>query len=414
MSPRAIRVAVIGAGMGGLTAALTLDRLGVDVRVFDRARELRALGGGLALRPPAAKALEYLGIEPLEVGAPSQPRYARKDGRILATFPALPADERMAGFPLYLGALRSGLYATMLERLPAERIDVGKRAVSVEQDEHSATVHFDDGTEYSADIVIGADGINSLVRTVFEPVQPPREHNVIAWIGHTFYDGIPDRSETRLTLDPSGYQISYSPIVHHGRPGWHWWALESWNPAVAPATGADALAHVREITAGMPAPFPSLLEHTDAGDIIPWIIRDRPPLTQWTDGRIVLIGDAAHPTSPYSGYGAGMAIIDGFTLGSMIARAGELTTRDQIASVLTAFQNERKASADAVVQFAYVMGQQMHHADARQALERDDRLDNTAMLQDRVDAQFGAPLVAEYLRVHELGEQLFRHTAGDL
>ena len=101
----ALRVAVVGAGPGGLAVSATLARLGVDVTVFERWNDIRALGGGLALRPPASKALEYLGLNPAEIGAPSQPRYLRPDGRTLAVFPALPSDERMADFPLYLSTL---------------------------------------------------------------------------------------------------------------------------------------------------------------------------------------------------------------------------------------------------------------------------------------------------------------------
>ncbi|MFI1393002.1 FAD-dependent oxidoreductase [Streptomyces griseoaurantiacus] len=395
------RVGIIGAGPGGLSAAICLHRLGFDVTVFERWPEVRSVGGGIALWPPPLKALEIMGIDIDELGAPAAPSFVRPNGRLIAAYPEAAAEE--IDTPLWLGAMRASLYQELRDRLPADRIKPNKKCIRVEQD-GEAIAHFEDGTVFRGELIIGADGLHSVVRANFEKVLPPRDNNLTVWLGHTWAD-VGDRSYAKMGLDPRGYQGSYTPMRAGGRDGWHWWLMERRESTGVHETGEQAKNRLKELAAGFAEPLPSLICETSAEDIVPWVIRDRPALKSWVDRRITVLGDAAHATNPYAGYGAGMAVVDGFYLGCSLAGV-DISDQAALTAVLEDYEAARKPETDGVAAFAYKMGQLMHTPNPVKRVVRDLLLDRTPFMRKQLAAQYGEPLTEAYRTVVRLGARL--------
>jgi 2-polyprenyl-6-methoxyphenol hydroxylase-like FAD-dependent oxidoreductase len=396
------RVGIIGAGPGGLSAAVCLHRLGFDVTVFERWPAIKPVGGGIALWPPPLKAMEFMGIDIKGLGAPADPSFVRPDGTLVAAYPTKAATE--IDTPLWLGAMRASLYEELRAQLPADRIQPAKKCVKVAQLDDEAVAYFEDGTDFRGELVIGADGLHSVVREHFEPVGPPRDNKLTVWLGHT-WASVPGRTEAKMGLDPRGYQGSYTPMRANGRDGWHWWFME---PRLSTSTleeGEDAKRRIQRLAAGFAEPLPTLIRETPVENIVPWVIKDRPPLKSWVDGRITVLGDAAHATNPYAGYGAGMAVVDGFYLACSLAGV-DISDRAALAAVLDDYQAVRKPETDGVATFAYKMGQLMHTSNPIKRIVRDLLLDRTPFLRKQLEKQYGEPLTQAYRTVVRLGSRL--------
>ncbi|WP_188110536.1 FAD-dependent oxidoreductase [Aeromicrobium ginsengisoli] len=403
------RIAIIGAGPGGLTTALGLHQAGFDVTVFERWPEVKSLGGGIALWPPPLKALEILGIDIGALGADAVPVFTRPTGKVIGAYPTKVDDT--IDTPLWLGAMRTGLYEALQDALPAGILQPNKPCVRVSQTDASAKAHFADGTSFEADLIIGADGLNSVVRQYLEGVKPVRDNHLTLWLGHTFEE-FPDRSTARMALDPRGFQCSYTPMAYNGRPGWHWWVMERRDSSIPTGTPEEMKARALEIATGTAAPLPDMIRSTPADNVISWVIRDREALPTWSKGRIAVMGDAAHATNPYAGYGAGMAVVDGLYLaGSLVGH--DLSDLEGLTSVLEKYQSDRKPETDEVVAFAYMMGQLMHTANPFKKFVRDLLLDRTPFLHKQLKKQYGQALTDAYQMVVELGERLVRERPAE-
>lgn len=164
-------------------------------------------------------------------------------------------------------------------------------------------------------------------------------------------------------------------------------------------------AHIMSIVKDIPQPLPAMIEGTPLESIFPWVIRDREPLATWVDRRIAVLGDAAHATNPYAGYGAGMAVVDGFYLACAFADV-DLGDTAAVSAVLAQYEADRKPETDAVVAFAYMMGQLMHTPNKLKALSRDLLLDRTPFLRKQLAKQYGEPLTAAFRMVVELGKRM--------
>ncbi|MFD2416515.1 FAD-dependent oxidoreductase [Amycolatopsis pigmentata] len=396
------RVAIIGAGPGGLTAALGLSRVGHDVTVFERWPEVKSVGAGIALWPPPLKALEILGIDIESLGSPAVPVFTRPDGRVIGAYPT--KVDKTIDTPLWLGAMRSALYDELHRALPPGLIRSGKRCVSVSQDDSSATAHFEDGTAFEADLIIGADGLRSVVRKYLEGDRPIRDNHLTVWLGHTF-ESFPDRAMARMSLDPRGYQCGYTPMEYYGQKGWHWWVMER-RDSTSPMPEPQAIKErVMTIAEGVADPVPEMIKSTPLEHFVPWVIRDRDALPSWVNGRIAVMGDAAHATNPYAGYGAGMAIVDGFYLACTLAGV-DLSDRAALSPVLARYEADRKPETDAVVAFAYMMGQLMHTTNPVKRFVRDLLLDHTPFLRKQLAKQYGDALTSAFAMVVELGKRM--------
>ena len=280
----------------------------------------------------------------------------------------------------FIGLLRPDLYERMLAALPPGVLRVNRDVQRIEQDEAGVRLHMADGEVITADVLVGADGIDSLVRRTLWGDTPKREHNLHIFGGYTL-DGnaIEGAGKGLAVLHHSRtVQGSWTAIRSKGRDGFQRRVLSAYD-AAQPFTG-DLHAAATAMGAEFPAPLPQLIAATHAANVQRWVLRDRKPLKQWSKGRATIVGDAAHPTSPYAAYGAGMATEDGYFLGRQLADV-DLSDYAAIRAALDAFETPRKPHTARQVQQAFILGKVFHHAPAPLRVMRDAILDRTPLLQ---------------------------------
>ncbi|KQU38440.1 MULTISPECIES: FAD-dependent oxidoreductase [unclassified Rhodococcus (in: high G+C Gram-positive bacteria)] len=369
------RVAIIGAGPAGLASALALTRQGFEVALFERHREIKAAGNILNLWPAPQKVLQVLGVDTVDLGAASLTQLQRFDGHKRADF-IIPSDivEKYQGG--FIGLLRWGLYKRMIDALPNGVLHLDSRMSGFVDDGNGVTVHFDNGSEYRADLLIGADGIESKVRACLWGDEPIRHHR-LHLLGGFFFTDEPIGTRGVFSHDRKT-QGSWTPIRHEGKNGYEWWVLEAWNPAQK--FEADVKEYAKKKVGHFAEPLPSFIARTESKHTHRWEIRDRVPRSQWSRGRVTLVGDAAHPTSPYAAYGAGMSIEDGYFLGCALADTDVSDTR-AVSEALQRFEDGRKPHTSKVTQDAYHAGKLFHHMPRVLRPVRDWLFDHTPLAQ---------------------------------
>jgi salicylate hydroxylase len=350
---RTLRIAVIGAGIGGLAAACALRARGFEVLVFERATELGEVGAGLQLGPNAVKVLRALGLEEALLKVGFEPlnivSIAWDDARLRFRQPLKAIAMASFGAP-YVSAHRADLHRILAETMAGEAIRLGARCTGVCSRGCGATATFADGTEVEADAIIGADGINSSVRESLFGPQPARFTQQMAWRCIVPIDRVPTRvgpggsveigrDEYVGWIGTDGHVICY-PIrggalynIFAGHVSDDW-VDESW---VVPSSVDELLAGYR----GWNEALLGMLGEVE--QCFKWGIRDRDPLARWSDGRVTLLGDAAHPMMPTLAAGAGIALEDAIAIARNLAHH-----RDDPALGLKAYEAERLPRARAV------------------------------------------------------------------
>src|SRR3954451_14790567 len=363
------RIAIVGAGPAGMAVALAAHRAGFDVNVYERYGEVKAAGNILNLWPPPQKVLGLIGVDTQDLGAPANATFRRNDGRVRVTvrLPEAVVAEYGGGF---IGLLRRGLYKRMIDALPPGVLQLGHEVTALDDRGDRVSLTFAKRPPAEADVVVGADGLNSFVRRALWGDQPIRHQRLHLVGGYLFLDG-PPPNDTVIMHDRTT-QGSYSAIRHEGRHGYEWWVLEACDPS-KPFEG-DLHAFALERAGRFADPLPSLVADTPSEHLQRWEIRDRKPLRQWSRGRVTLVGDAAHPTSPYAAYGAGMSIEDGYFLAAELERAA-------VPDALQAFENRRKPHTRRVTEQAYVTGRLFHRVPRPLRPLRDLVFDHTPLLQ---------------------------------
>jgi salicylate hydroxylase len=349
---RNIRVAIIGAGLGGLAAAGALRHHGIEVVVYERAPQLGEVGAGIQLGPNAVKVLRALGLEralrPLTAEPASYVSLAWDDARIRYREPMKGLYAVQYGAP-YLMAHRADLHRLLCELVPAESVRLGAQCTGVSSARLStplgASASFADGSQIEADVIVGADGINSTVRESLFGVQPVRFTQQMAWRCIVPIESVPTevgigRDEYVGWIGPTGHVICY-PIrggalynIFAGHVTDEW-VDESW---AVPSS-------IDELLDGYRGWHPALLKMlAQVSDCYKWGIRDRDPLPRWTVGAVTLLGDAAHPMMPTLAQGAAISLEDGFALARHLSQC-----RDDPAGGLAAYEAERRPRASRVV-----------------------------------------------------------------
>ncbi len=390
-----MKIAIVGAGPAGMATALAAARAGFDTTIYERYPDVKPAGNILNLWPPPQKVLSLLGVDIEDLGAPADSEFRRSDGRVRARvrLPQAVKDEHGGGF---IGLLRPGLYRRMLDALPEGTIRYGHEVSAFTDDGQRVMLHLVGREDVEADVLVGADGINSTIRRGLWGDEPIRQQKLHLVAGYVFTDAI---EPVTIVSHNRTTQGSYSAIRHEGRPGYEWWVLEAFDPS-APFI-RDLREFALERTRGFAGPLRSLIERTPREDFFRWEIRDRKPRPQWSKGRVTIVGDAAHPTSPYAAYGAGMSIEDGYFLAAELERV-DVRDSAQVRAALQAFEERRKPHTRQVSQLAHYNGIMFHRLPRWLAPVRDLVFDHTPLLQKVIGDQMPADILSQLAEIDKV------------
>lgn len=337
---RPLRVAVIGAGMGGLATAAALGRVGIEVQVYEQAQQFTRLGAGIQVGCNAMKVLRALGLEPRMRQQSFYPRsWNNRDwrtGEVKFDMIFGESAEQKFGAP-YLLAHRGDLHAALASAVPEECINLSHKLVGLDETSDGVKLAFADGTTATADAVVGADGVHSVVRDILSGATQVNFTGRIAyrttypasllggekiddctkWWGEdrhiVIYYVKPDRSEV--------YLVTSQPEPE--------FRIESWS----------AKGDVKELRKAF-AGFSREVERVLAAcpEVHKWAIVDRDSLVHWAEGNVTLLGDACHPMTPYMAQGAAMAIEDA----AVLSRCLDGVAREGVADAFRRFEATRK------------------------------------------------------------------------
>lgn len=316
-----MNIAIVGGGIGGLATANALLNKGFNVRVYERAQVLRPIGAGLSLTPNGLNSLEAIraGIVKLlkQAGSPlATIVLKRSTGETLSSKPI--ESEQQYGQPM-LNIRWSKLQAILASTLPPETIQLDRRCVGFEQPEDRLTVYFSNGTVIKPDLLVGADGINSVVRQNLIGDGFPNFVDRVSWRAVIKYDHkllSPNTATFFTAADGQNFLL-----VDVGE-GYTFWSanMRSIDDFVN-RRDTDAKTRVLERFAQWVEPVGEIIAATPAEDIVERPLCDRVPLQYWSKGRVTLLGDAAHPVVPSLGQGANMAFEDAYKLAECLDRA---------------------------------------------------------------------------------------------
>lgn len=353
-----MKIIVIGAGIGGTSAGIALQRLGHEVVVYDRMRENRPVGAALSLWSNGVKVLNWLGVgaEVAALGGAME-HMAYRDGATgdeLCRFSLAPIEQQ-TGQRAYPVA-RADLQALLMERLGTDRIRLGMQLVDISDDGASVTATFADGSTDTADMLIGADGARSFTRDYITGTDAPTIERTYS--GYTNYNGlIPidariGPADQWTTYVAEGKRAAVMPVA--GGRFYFWFDV----PGPAGADG-DALSELREAFGHWAPGTQALLDAIDAERSLNRVeIWDIDPFDTWTRGRVAILGDAAHNTAPDIGQGACSALEDAFALGIALA-----TDTVSVADTLRRYAASRVERAGELVLRARARGAETHGYD---------------------------------------------------
>lgn len=372
------KILIVGGGIGGLATAASLAHLGItDFLILEQATELKELGAGVQMAPNASRVLQALGRGPRlsEVAVRPGALQARdyRTGHLIRDFKLGSDVERRYGAP-YLHIHRAHLHRTLLDGVGADRLRLNERCVSITQDEAGVTVRTAQGRQYRGAMLIGADGVHSVVRSFLFGADSPRFSGLVAWrglapAGELVQAGL--EKNVNSFWGPRKHLVSY--FVAAGELV-NWvgvvpnteWTDESWS---ARGTKEEAL---NDFDGWHPI-VRAIIEATD--EPFKWALYDRDPMDSWTVGRVTMVGDAAHPMLPFMSQGAAQSIEDGYVLAHCIQRHPDSHTR-----AFAAYEAVRLERAKWVQLGSRSNGQMFHLSSPFQRLRRDLRFKFAALI----------------------------------
>lgn len=333
-----LSVAVVGAGLGGLTAAATLATAGVEVDVYEQAKAFARIGAGIQMAPNAMRVMRALGLQDHLMRVASHPQEMRNrewdTGELTFELPLGSTSEREYGGP-YLLLHRGDLHSALLRIVAPDRIHLEKRLVDVHDTGDAVTLSFEDGTRATADAVVAADGVHSRVREVLLGAGRAQFTGRVAY--RTVF---PTERLGGLEIDASCkwwgidrhiviYYVSGGREVYFTTSVPEDWQVESWS-------AKGDLGELRAAFEGFHPTVGAVL--AACPQVSKWAIYERDPLPSWTRGRVVLLGDACHPMTPYMAQGAATSMEDAVVL----ARCIEGAAPDDVPSAFARYEKARK------------------------------------------------------------------------
>jgi 2-polyprenyl-6-methoxyphenol hydroxylase-like FAD-dependent oxidoreductase len=320
------RIGIIGGGIGGVALSGALRTLGLDSHIFERAPAFGEIGAGIQMTPNGVKVLRALGLwQPLsDVSFRPLCIVGRdwKTGHENFRTPLKDECPRLYGADFF-HVHRVDLHRILTSLVPPDAVSFTMSCTSVRQTGRSTVATFADGSEFEADVLVGADGLHSVVRNALFGKESPRFTGMMCWRsvvpvpdGERLEFVSPDSS---FWLGPHGHVVTY--YVSGGRAvnlvairETDAWVEESWN---VPSTR-------EEMIGGFPDWHPDLQQLFSRADtVLKWGLWDRDPMPTWTSDRVTLLGDAAHPMLPFLSQGAAMAIEDAYVLARALAEADD-------------------------------------------------------------------------------------------
>ena len=341
-----LSIAVVGAGMGGMAAAATLRQAGFDVQVYEQASRFARIGAGIQMMPNSMRVLRSIGIEErLRETSFAPYSHLNRDGYTGEITRELPMPESLYGAP-YLCMHRGDLHDALCSAVPQQIVHLGKKLTGLDQAGGRVTLHFEDGTTANADAVVGADGVHSVVRDSIVGPDAPIHRGRIAYravfpaklMGG--FDIGPSRTkwwgrDRHIVIYYTRADKSELYFVTSVPEPAEWLTRESWS-------AKGDVQELREAYADFHQDVRNVLNACP--DCHKWAILEREPLPRWSDGRVVLLGDSAHPMTPYMAQGAATSIEDA----AVLARCLKAVEGEDIEGAFKRFEAHRKPRTSVV------------------------------------------------------------------
>jgi len=314
-----MKIIIIGAGIGGLTTALALHQRGFSVEIYEASSELQPVGAGIVLASNVLQIFDRLNIL-ADMQMRGEKIYAMNvtdsKGKVIQKSDLKKVEEKFGKG--VLGIHRARLQAGLLANLPRNIVHLGKKTVSITQKKHKVVVIFEDGTRAEGDICIGADGLRSVARKSILGDIPLRYSGQTCWRGISNMELAPEYKGNAYEMwgTYNGLRVGFLEV---GEKEVYFFAVEK-----TAANGTDDAENRKQMLLEKYADFPpvvqKMIENTHLEKIMRHDINDFQPIKKWYEGRIVLIGDAAHATTPNMGQGGAQAIEDAWVIADCLAK----------------------------------------------------------------------------------------------
>jgi salicylate hydroxylase len=382
-----MRILVIGGGIAGLATAIALEQAGLEPLVLEQSPRLSEIGSGIGIQPNGIRVLKSLGAADhvLRAGVRIDTSELRRmdSGQTIFGESYTARAERFGG--VYMVCMhRADLLESLSVRVPPERIRVSSRLVALEERPDRVVARLASGEEVVGDVMVGADGLRSTVRTILFGEQPARFTGFAAWRGTIPAADMPPGFEPHsfvAWLGPHRHAMTF-PIradlqTFNGFVPTTEILREEWGPS-------GDLEDLRRSFAGATSDVLRLIDRMTSALITPLYFRD--PLPVWGTERVVLLGDAAHPTLPSSAQGAGQALEDSVTLAACLRRAG---SQDGVPAALAEFAIRRQPRTAGMLTFGRVNFAMFNEPDPVQMRARDGRMRGMVRMDPLGETMFG-------------------------
>lgn len=351
-----MKAIIIGGGIAGLSTAVSLEKVGIQCEVYESTPQIREVGAGICMAPNAMQILEKLDLAAKVKSQGHELRKSLLTNQRLQRLSGVDLREIEAQYGFRTTAIHRGrLQQVLLQALPADRVKTGQRFVSFEERGEQVWVNFETGTSTTGDLLIGADGIHSAVRKQLFPAAQLRDAGQLCCRGIATFP-LPE------ALKPDSYEcwgkkgrfgfLAVSPTEVYWYTVTTTWPADSISPE---ARKKELVATFGEFV----APIPELIAATPTRDIHVAGLSDLARLPSWSEGRALLVGDAAHATTPNMGQGGCQAVEDAWYLGRFLGKGGSF--RD----AFTEFEAARREKVDYIVNHSWRLGKVAHWKFAR-------------------------------------------------